>query len=282
MKKKITILIITIIISCALYLFLGPFMFNNDQDLHYTNNHKYPQNETAALLIHGFGDSPEEMKLLGDYLHKNNIDAHYVLLLGHGTTLQELRKTRWTDWYSSVKEKFDSLNKQYKKIIIIGFSTGANLGILLSLERKADKLILLSPALKFKEQSWLPFKLKDLIKVLRHIVPYVPKIKKGDIKEKKNLDLRGFCYMKYPLDSLYELTLLMDEAMNKAENIDIPCLIIHSRDDKSMDHKGAEKLYNTIKSKKKEIILLNDIGHVIILDKGYMQLYKKITAFIKK
>lgn len=50
-------------------------------------------------------------------------------------------------------------------------------------------------------------------------------------------------------------------ALNRIKNLDLPALFVHSRDDESVAHTEAEKLYKNSPSKDKELKLLKDTGH---------------------
>lgn len=273
---------ITLLTLLLLYCSLGLYIQFN----HYHNN--VPSSDylkprkTAALLVHGFADSPEQMVTLGKYLIEHETDVYYALIAGHGTTLKDFQKTSWKQWYKSLLDAYDAISHDYQRIVVIGFSMGANLTLLLSTERKIDKIVLSSPAIEFCGYWFLPGKPKTLIHILNNFLPFVPKIITGDIKEKKNLPLKGFGYHKYPLASLNELSLLMDEVMSKAGDVTAPCLILHSKNDKTVHYHGAEKLFRTINSSEKDLVLLDDKGHQILIDIGYEELYDKIREYIIK
>lgn len=54
----------------------------------------------GAFLIHGFTGSPTETRLVGDYLNQRGITVSAPRLPGHGVTVDELNRCRWTDWSS--------------------------------------------------------------------------------------------------------------------------------------------------------------------------------------
>lgn len=50
-------------------------------------------------------------------------------------------------------------------------------------------------------------------------------------------------------------------ALNRVKNLHLPVLFIHSRDDESVSHTEAEKLYRNCPSKEKELKLVDNTGH---------------------
>ena len=54
--------------------------------------------DRAVILIHGFGGTPFDLRLLGEYLSDNGIASYGVLLPGFGTSELDLEKTNWRQW----------------------------------------------------------------------------------------------------------------------------------------------------------------------------------------
>ena len=93
----------------------------------------YPGDDRSAgvLFIHGFTGTPAEIRYLGKGLSLRGIGAHCPLLEGHGTSVEDLSKTRWRDWLRSVEKKVESLEKIYspENFFIGGLSMGSLLAI---------------------------------------------------------------------------------------------------------------------------------------------------------
>ena len=108
--------------------------------------------ETACLLLHGFTNSPFEMKVMGEFLNRQGYTVSIPLIPGHGTTPADLRKTKWTDWYEGSKVELFELRKKYKKVYIVGFSMGASLALHLSAHYEVNGVITLAPVLYLKNK----------------------------------------------------------------------------------------------------------------------------------
>ncbi|KJR45907.1 putative esterase/lipase [Desulfosporosinus sp. I2] len=81
-------------------------------------------NRVGCLLIHGFSGSPSEMRWLGERLAKLGWTVHGILLSGHGTTPEEMAKTRWEDWAKDAEAGVKKLRKTCDTVIGIGLSMG--------------------------------------------------------------------------------------------------------------------------------------------------------------
>jgi len=232
------------------------------------------------LLIHGFADSPDEMKLLGAYLHDNLFQIHYSCVAGHGTNLQDFGKSTWQEWYASVQDDYDSLAVSGKKIVAIGFSMGANLAMLLSLERKLDRMVLINPAIRIRSPWWVPFSIESFMNFSIGKLPSIPRFIKGDIHHKENLKYRGFYYDRYPTTAMGQLVLLMRTTRQKVSQMDTPCLIIQSRDDRVVDYSSVKKMFDGLKVKDKKMLTFKGARHLVLIDEGYERVNQAISEYL--
>ncbi|MBY6107107.1 alpha/beta fold hydrolase [Ferrimonas balearica] len=114
-----------------------------------------PDAEFGVLLIHGMSDSPYYMAPLARHFADR---AHVVglRLPGHGTVPSMLTTLEWQDLQSATRLASDYLAQQVgdKPLLLVGFSTGAALGLNHTLSRLAegqapqfDAMVFLSPAM---------------------------------------------------------------------------------------------------------------------------------------
>jgi len=82
-----------------------------------------------CLLCHGYADSPFQMKPLAKHLNRLGYSTHALLLPGHGSTTEEMMKTRYYHWLSHFESLYLDAAKRYTKIILIGQSMGGTLSI---------------------------------------------------------------------------------------------------------------------------------------------------------
>jgi carboxylesterase len=101
--------------------------------------------DESIMLIHDLGGSPDELRIMAEYIGKLGYSTYNCRLPGHGSKINYFTKFSFIDWYESLKYGYFSLKYISKKIIIIGKGIGAYLGILISMFNKVDRLILLLP-----------------------------------------------------------------------------------------------------------------------------------------
>ena len=129
----------------------------------------YAGDRTGVLLIHGLTASPGEMAPLGNRLHEDGFTVSGVLLAGHGTDVDDLRRTTWTDWLDSARRGLTSLQKECDEVFVVGLSAGALLAALLAAEGGVAGLSLLAPAYRLHTRGlflapWMRPFLRDLSK----------------------------------------------------------------------------------------------------------------------
>ena len=92
---------------------------------------------TGCLVLHGLGGTPANVRIVAQALADGGFTVHTPLLAGHGTTLEDLSKSTWRDWYRSAEEGYERLKAAgCSRIYVIGLSLGGLLSGLLA-QRKA-------------------------------------------------------------------------------------------------------------------------------------------------
>src|SRR5215472_3152265 len=87
---------------------------------------------TGALLCHGFTGNPSSLRPWADYLAAAGLTVSLPRLPGHGTTWQEMARTRWEDWFAEVNRAFEELRGSCAEIFAGGLSMGGCLALRLA------------------------------------------------------------------------------------------------------------------------------------------------------
>ena len=94
------------------------------KDIGTTNYFENINSNSCVIVVHGFSSAPKEMQNLALFLNENNFNVITPRLSGHGTVPEDLKTKTWQDWYKSVSRSITIASLQYKKVYIVGFSTG--------------------------------------------------------------------------------------------------------------------------------------------------------------
>lgn len=108
----------------------------------------------GVLLTHGLTDSPYFMRHLAEFFQRNGFRVMAVLLPGHGTRPGDTLEVRWQEWAKAVAYGADCLAAEVDELYLAGFSAGAALSILHSLnDTRVRGLLLFSPALELPARA---------------------------------------------------------------------------------------------------------------------------------
>src|SRR5690349_11169500 len=148
----------------------------------------------GVLLSHGFTGSPASMTPWGRALAERGHTVRVPRLPGHGTTWQDMNRTRWEDWYAEVDAALDELRDRCETVAVAGLSMGGALALRLAELRPddVDSVVLVNPAIGLR--NWQ----LRLVPALKWVVPAMPGI--GNDIKKTGVDETG--YDKTPLKAL--------------------------------------------------------------------------------
>jgi carboxylesterase len=103
-------------------------------------------NGRAVLLLHGFNDTTQSMRYLGERLNAAGYTVHAPSLPGHGCPLPVMaREQRAPAWRRAVADAHASLRAEYSTVFLCGQSMGGALALLESLDHAPPAMVLLAP-----------------------------------------------------------------------------------------------------------------------------------------
>ena len=217
-----------------------------------TNNYEYNKKSPLGVyIIHGFSNTTYEVRDLAKFLGKNGFHTVAKNLPGHGTTIEECNRVKYTDWISHAKQDIAELSSQSKKIYVIGCSMGAVLSLYIASIFPINGLVVAGTVLKFRN----PFEVNILVPLLGRFI----KITKKKNQDKKNTKFYG--YRHYPLLALLQFRKLIKIVLKKINTISSPTLIIHSKNDKMSIEENVSILKKTMKPKKQKILIVDHAHH---------------------
>ena len=231
--------------------------------------------QTGILLIHGFTASPSEMSYLGTYLNERDLSVSAPLLPGHGTTAEDANRYRWQHWANHLTIAFAELQDRCSSIFIGGFSAGALLALYLAARLgQINGVLTYAPAIKASNKKLI---LAPVIKYFRRTVP-----KPADIDMYPDVASVRWAYDDYPASGAHELSRLQREVKSSLPEVTAPLLVIYSTADETVRPDGIELLLKKAGSSEKEVVTLQNSGHIITLDQERDVVAAKSYQFIRK
>ena len=82
----------------------------------------------GALVLHGFTGNPSSMRGVAEALAATGFAVELPRLPGHGTSVEDMLTTSFTDWSAGVEEAYLELAGRTDCVVVAGLSMGATLG----------------------------------------------------------------------------------------------------------------------------------------------------------
>jgi carboxylesterase len=233
-----------------------------------------PGGPVGVLMIHGFTGSPSELRPVADALHAQEYTVSAPLLAGHGTIPADLNKTRWQDWLATAELALADLQKTCETIFVAGQSMGGLLTLNLAMhhDHEITGAIVYSPAVILRDKT------SRLAPIAKYFVKETPK-GPDDFVDKRAVP-RLWDYAVNPIPAVHELLKLMKQTRRILPQVTCPLLILHSTRDQIVDPASAQLVYDKAGSTDKEILILENSGHVITLDAQWETVAEQTKMFI--
>lgn len=227
----------------------------------------------GVLLVHGFTGSPRSMKDWGHYLADAGYTVSVPRLPGHGTSWQEMNKTRWQDWYGEAERELRGLMSRCDSVFVMGLSMGGSMALRLA-ENNPDiaGIVVVNAAVHTERPD------RHLLPYIRRVVPAFPGIT-NDIK-KPGVDEGG--YTKIPLQAAYSLQQMWAAIKSDISQVTQPLLVLRSTEDHVVEASNTEWILEHVASDDVTFVELENSYHVATLDYDASLIFAESEAFITR
>lgn len=229
----------------------------------------------GCLLQHGFTGTPKEMRGLGEYLNRRGYTVCGTRLTGHATRPEDMIRSRWQDWLASVEDGYHLLRSSCDHIVLAGLSMGGALVLVTASYLPVAGVAALATPYKLPDDPRLPY-----LKLLSLFRPYLPKSNHPGEGWFSDAWKEHIAYPANPLRSLAELNELLGVMRAALPKINVPVLLVASRDDHYIVENSMEMIYADLRTPRKTKIWIENSGHVITEDLQKEFVFEKIAEFI--
>jgi carboxylesterase len=207
----------------------------------------------ACLLIHGSTGHPGQLRLLGEQLHVQGYGVLGMALPGHGvrTTFDGVG---WESCYAAVRDSWQALRGEYRRVHVIGFSLGGALALHLAAEEPVDDLVLLAPAL------FVHFQMRGVLVLLHGLVPGTP----ARAKLRWYAGLQRFFRM----------------VARDLERVRCPLLAIHARDDRCIRMKSSLTILERMAGRDSRLTVLPRGGHLLTVGEARDEVWREVSRHL--
>jgi len=247
--------------------------------------------QPGALLLHGFGDTPQTLAHLAAHLHDHGWAVRVPLLPGHGRNALLWARTRAADWLDAARAELATLRLQHDAVALAGLSMGGALASVLAAEESARDaasatgdghaarivaLVLIAPYLAM---PWWMSALASRHRLLARAFPYVHAGGGPSILDPAER-VKNLAYGFTTPQLVNELAHVVRAARAALPQIRIPTLLVQSHFDNRIRPATAEWAYENLGSTDKRLVWIDHGGHVITADTGHEEVSSCVDAWL--
>lgn len=241
-----------------------------------------PGGQTGCLLVHGFAGTPKEMRWMGEDLQRRGYTVLAPRLSGHATQPADMVRTRYQDWLTSVEEGWQLLSGLTERIFLIGLSMGGALSLLSATRLPVAGVVAMSTPFSLPPDPRL-----KAAKAISVLVPYLRKESRAEATPgtgyfDESLWDYHVSYPVNPIRSLAELEALLAEMRLALPKIQVPVLLIHSRQDAYVLPENLTQIYARLQTPQKSLLWIEGSGHVVTEEPPRHQVYAAAADFIAR
>ncbi len=232
----------------------------------------------AVLLLHGAGDTPQTLRLLGEYLHARGFHVAAPLLPGHGRDVSAFARITAEELTVAARAAYETLTRDHDWVGVIGLSMGGALAVQIAGEVPGlPALGLAAPYLAMPNviaraaRIWWLWGLAS------------PLVKSGDgysildpVERERNLAYGIFTPK--ALRALYETVRRAQDALPR---VAAPTLVIQSRNDNRISIDAATSAFARLGAREKRLEWMTSGAHVITVDYGRDEVFEQLATWME-
>lgn len=101
----------------------------------------------GVLVLHGFTGNPQSVRPLAEGLAGAGFSVEMPLLSGHGTVVEDMLDTTWSDWARDAQDALTALSERTETQVVAGLSMGGSLTVWLATQHpELAGIICVNPA----------------------------------------------------------------------------------------------------------------------------------------
>lgn len=250
------------------------------------------QPKAKVLLVHGYAEHCGRYDHFAEFLSKHQIALYSYDLQGHGKSSgSRANVKRFGDYISeldAVSKEIRSTTKDDAPWFLMGHSMGGLISVVYTLEHKpswAKGVILSAPAMKIQDD--ISPLLQKMSGVIGAIAPWLATVKleaqwiskDPKVREEYNNDpliYRGGTKARFGAESIKT----MKATQSRFAEFMHPILIMHGDDDRLIDPKGSQLLFDGISSADKQLQLVPTGYHEILNEPDQEETMATMTSWI--
>jgi carboxylesterase len=235
----------------------------------------------AALLLHGFGDTPQTLAYLAAHLSARGWAVRAPLLPGHGRTLRAFSASGAAEWIGAARAEYAAACERHgaRRVALVGLSMGGALASIVAADAGAGlpALALLAP------YTAMPPSVRRVARVapvLGLVLPYLSGRGARSIYDPDERT-RSLAYGATPPRLVRELAAVVRAARAALPRVVAPTLVVHSRTDHRIPVAAAAAAFDALGAADPELVWLDGCGHVVTVDFGRERVFEAVADWLE-
>ena len=226
----------------------------------------------AVLLMHAYTGSPNDVRMMGRALEKENYTVYAPMFKGHGTLdPEDILEATPADWIQDAKEALHFLaEKGYQQVAVFGLSLG---GVIATNVMTTEPILasgtFSSPTLNDEESNLRP----SFLRYVRHV-------KKLAGQTNENIESRMVLVEEKLNHQLAAISEMVSEMRPAYKNIKKPVFIAQSGKDELINPQIAVKFKEELTQAKVDFNWYENSTHVITVGVDRRELEKDVLDFL--
>jgi carboxylesterase len=225
----------------------------------------------GVVLSHGFTGSPHGLRSWAQAFAAAGFAVRMPLLPGHGTSWQELARTRWQQWHGALDEAYLELDADCDFVFSAGLSMGGTLALRIAATRPVAGVVLVNPGLVIDDPR------APLAGILKLVMKSTPAIANDILKE----GMDEGAYPRTPVAAAHELNKMFKDTIRLLPRVTAPVRVYRSTIDHVVSDASITALRRGLTHAPVELVRLHNSYHVATMDNDAEQIFQGSVDFIR-
>jgi carboxylesterase len=226
---------------------------------------------TGIVVSHGFTGSPHSVRAWAVSLAGAGYAVRMPLLPGHGTSWQELSRTRWQDWHGALDAAYLELAAECDHVVVAGLSMGGTLALRIAATRPVAGAVVVNPGLVIDDPR------APLAGILKFVLKSTPAIANDILKP----DMDEGAYPRTPVAAAHELNKMFRDTVRLLPGITAPVRVYRSAVDHVVSESSMVALRRGLTRAPVEVIRLENSYHVATMDNDAPEIFRGTAEFVR-